>query len=88
MTKTMLDAESLSALGTNLLNSVDISTAKNAVDDLEKITDFCVKMIVFLIIKSCNSKEHAFSVAENISQHLMNLIDEKYDAITEAGVKQ
>lgn len=87
MTKIALDEKSLEDFGTKMLNSVNADDSAAAVEEFENITQFCVKMITFLIINATGDKDKAADMIDNVINYMMDILALNYNAIIEKGNK-
>ncbi len=88
MTKINLDEKSLRDLGMKMLNSVNVEDRVIAVDELENVTQFCVKMISVLVIKTTDDKDEALAIIEKVSKYMNDIVAGNYNEIIEKGMKQ
>lgn len=88
MTKINLDEKSLRDLGMKMLNSVNVEDRVIAADELENVTQFCVKMICFLIIKATDDKDEALAMIDKASKYMNDIVAGNYNEIIEKGMKQ
>ncbi len=88
VTKINLDEKSLRDLGMKMLNSVNVEDRVIAVDELENVTQFCVKMISVLVIKTTDDKDEALAIIEKVSKYMNDIVAGNYNEIIEKGMKQ
>jgi len=88
MTKINLDEKSLRDLGMKMLNSVNVEDRVIAVNELENVTQFCVKMISVLVITTTDDKDEALAIIEKVSKYMNDIVAGNYNEIIEKGMKQ